>query len=66
MILDFAPDYHTALTAVVNPDAYAKFPNLAGLAGKRVLIQGKFGAFHNSPQVELTSPAQVKVIVSKP
>ena len=65
VILDFDPNYHAALTAVVNPDAYAKFPNLAGLAGKRVWIQGKFGAYHHSPQVELTSPAQVKVIVGK-
>ena len=65
VVLDFDPDYHSALTAVVNPEAYAKFPTLVGLAGKRVLIQGKFSAYHNAPQIELTGPAQVKVIEGK-
>ncbi len=63
VILDFAFNYHAALTAVVKPDAYAKFPDLSQLEGKHVLISGKFIIFHNAPQIELTSPAQVKVIL---
>ena len=62
-ILDFAPDYHDAVTATVKPDAYAKFPDLSQLVGKRVLISGKFSAnSHGVAQIELTGPDQVKLI----
>ena len=62
VVLDFAPDYHSALTAVVKPAAYAKFPDLIRLEGKHVLISGKFISFHNAPEMELTALTQVKVI----
>lgn len=62
-ILDFAPDYHAAVTAAVKPDAYAKFPDLKSLVGKHVLISGKFSAnSHGVAQIEMTGPAQVKII----
>lgn len=62
-ILDFAPNYHDALTATVKPDAYATFPDLSKLVGKHVLISGKFSAnSHGVAQIELTGPAQVKTI----
>lgn len=62
-ILDFAPNYHDALTATVKPDAYAKFPDLSKLVGKHVLVSGKFSAnSHGVAQIELTGPAQVRVI----
>lgn len=62
-ILDFAPNYHVALTAAVKPDAYANFPNLSHLVGKRILISGKFSAnSHGVAQIDLTGPDQVKVV----
>jgi len=62
-ILDFAPNYRDALTATVKPDAYAKFPDLSHLVGKRILISGKFSAnSHGVAQIELTGPVQVKII----
>lgn len=61
--LDFAPNYHDALTASVKPDAYAKFPNLKTLVGKHVLVSGKFTLnSHGVAQIEMTAPDQVKVI----
>ena len=62
-ILDFAPNYHDALTATVKPDAYAKFPDLTKLVGKHVLVSGKFSAnSHGVAQIEMIGPDQVKVI----
>ncbi len=62
-ILDFAPDYHDAVTATAKPDAYAKFPDLRDLIGKHVLVIGKFSAnSHGVAQIEMTGPDQVKVI----
>jgi len=62
VILDFAPDYRAAVTVVIKPDAYAKMPDLQSLVGKRVFVMGQWKAFHNAPQIELTSPTQIKVI----
>lgn len=62
VILDFAPNYRAAVTAVIKPDTYAKMPDLQSLVGKRVLITGQWKAFHNAPQIELSSPTQIKVI----
>ena len=62
VILDFDKKYKTALTAVLMPADYAKFPDLATLEGKHVLISGTWGAPKGKPQITLTSPAQVKII----
>lgn len=62
VILDFDKKYKTALTAVVMPADYAKFPDLAALNGKHVLVSGTFTAPKGKPQITLTSPAQVKII----
>jgi len=62
-ILDFAPNYRDALAATLKPDDYAKYPDLNGLVGKRVLVSGKFTAnAHGVAQLEMTGPDQVKVI----
>ena len=50
---------------MVRPGAYPKFPDLNLLLGKHVLIQGAFIAYHGSPEVELTDPSQVKIILGK-
>ncbi len=62
VILDFDKKYKTALTAVVMPADYAKFPDLAALNGKHVLVSGTWSAPKGKPQITLTSPAQVKII----
>lgn len=61
-ILDFAQNYRSALTAIVKPANYAKLPNIDGLAGKTVLVSGKFIAYEGKPEIEITSPAQVKIV----
>jgi len=61
-ILDFAPNFHNALAAVVKPAAYSKFPALKDLKGRHVLISGKLILFHNQPEIEMTSPSQIKII----
>ena len=62
-ILDFAPDYHDAVTATVKPNAYTKFPDLGKLVGKHILVRGKFSVnSHGVAQIEMTDPKQIKVI----
>lgn len=62
VVLDFDPNYRTALTAVVRRADYAKFPPLRDLEGKEVVVTGKFTDFHGRAQVELTDPAQIKIV----
>ena len=61
-ILNFDKEYKTALTAVVNKADWAKFPDLAELVGKEVLITGKFVDFRGATQVVLSDPNQVSII----
>jgi hypothetical protein len=62
VVLNFAKDYKTALTAAVRPDAYAKFPDLRTLDGKRVLVTGKIVRYREALEILLTDPKQLKVI----
>lgn len=62
VILDFAQNYRSALTAIVKPDNYGKLPDLKGLVGKHVLVTGNFSAFEGRPQLEIVSPGQVKIV----
>ncbi|HYM00170.1 MAG TPA: hypothetical protein VEZ90_14555, partial [Blastocatellia bacterium] len=62
IILDFDPDFKTALTAVVkNPD-YPKFPDLRSLDGKEVVVSGVFVDYHGKAEIILTEPAQIKLV----
>ena len=61
-ILDFAKEYRTAVTAIVKPANYSKLPSLQSLVGKHVLVTGTVSAYEGRPQIEITSPAQVKII----
>ncbi len=61
-MLNFAPNYRAAIVAVVRPDAYARFPNLQMLRGKRVWLSGKVVLYRGRPEVELLSPSQIKVV----
>lgn len=61
--LDFAPDYHDALSARIVPDDYTKFPDLNQLEGKHIVVTGQFAAHNEDVQVQVTSPDQIKIIV---
>ena len=60
--LDFAPHYREALTANIAPADYAKFPDLAQLAGKHVVVSGQFIAHSDATQLAVTSPDQIKIV----
>ena len=62
VILNFANDFKTALTAVVEAKNFAAFPDLADLKGKTVLVSGKFDAFKGAPQILLKTPDQLKIV----
>jgi Predicted RNA-binding protein, contains TRAM domain len=62
VILNFDSDYRNALSAVVYSAHFAKFPDLAKLKGKRVLVTGNFSEYKGRPQIELTNPSQIKII----
>jgi len=62
IVFDFHPNYRTALTAVLrNPD-FPKFPDVKTLDGKEIVISGKFIDYHGKAQIELTEPAEIKVV----
>lgn len=60
--LDFAPHYKDALTADIAPADYTKFPDLMQLAGKHVLVSGKFVAHGSQTQLAVTDPSQIKIV----
>ena len=60
--LDFAAHYRDALTANIVPADYAKFPDLAQLVGKRVVVSGKFVARGEQTQLAVTSPDGIKIV----
>lgn len=62
VILDFDPDYKTALTAVVKAPVFAQFPDLRTLEGKRVLVRGAFTDFHGKPEIDMTRPEQIAIV----
>jgi hypothetical protein len=62
VVLDFDPNYRTALTAALkNPD-FPKFPDVKTLQGKEVVVSGRFVDFHGKAQIELTDPGQIKLV----
>jgi len=65
--LNFEHPYpKNAFTAVIFPANTNKFADLEKLKGKTVEISGKIAAYHERPQIVLTSTNQVKVIEEKP
>jgi hypothetical protein len=64
VILDFDPNYRTALTAAVKPDAFAKFPPIESLKGKQVIVTGKFTAYHGHPEFDYSSALVVAAVPS--
>ena len=63
MVLNFDPDFRSALSAILEPGEFDKFPNLKDLRDKKILVKGKFVLYKKTqPQIELTDPAQIKII----
>lgn len=62
VILNFAKDYRSAVSAVVFAKNFAAFPPLAALEGKTVLVTGAVQDYQGSPEIVLTAPGQVKVV----
>jgi len=45
---------------------YSKFPKIKDLRGKTILVKGKFILYKKThPEIELTDPAQIKIIEEK-
>lgn len=62
VLLDFAPDFKTAVIGLVDDANFKTFPDLKQLKGKKVLVSGKVIAFKEQTQVELTSPTSIKLV----
>ncbi len=62
VILDFAPNFKDALTAVLKAVNYAKFPDMSQLKDKKVLISGKFEDYKGAPQIVLEKLEQIRLI----
>src|SRR6266852_63000 len=62
IVFDFDPNYRTAITAVLkNPD-FPKFPDVKMLAGKEIIVSGKFIDYHGKAQIQLADPKQIKIV----
>ena len=62
VILDFAEEYNDAVTVVVFAKDFKKFPDLTKLNGKHVLLTGKFKAYHDKPEVEISEPKDISIL----
>jgi hypothetical protein len=60
--LNFDQDFKKAMTAVVFPPAYGKFPDLKSLKGKKLLVSGKVEEYRGGFEIVLNGPDQVKVV----
>src|SRR5258708_1900089 len=62
IVLDFDPNYRTALTALLRNAAFPKFPDVKTLEGKEIVVSGNFVDYHGKAQIELTDPKQIKIV----
>ena len=62
VIVDFAEDYQTAMTAVLFPPNYKKFPDMTTLRGKQVVVSGVFTSYKGKAQIVLNDPKQIKIL----
>jgi hypothetical protein len=62
IVLDFDPNFRTALTAVLRNVDFPKFPDVKVLDGKEIIVSGKFVDYHGKAQIELTDPKQIKIV----
>jgi hypothetical protein len=62
LILDFDKNYRTAMTAILRNADFSKFPDMQMLQDKELVISGKFTEYQGRAQVELSDPAQIKLV----
>jgi hypothetical protein len=62
MILDFDPDYRTALTAVLKNPEFPHFPDMKALEGKEIVVSGSFVDYRGKAEIVLTDPDQIKIV----
>ena len=62
IVFDFDPNYRTAITAVLKNADFPKFPDVKTLAGKEIVISGRFVDYHGKAQIELTDPKQIRIV----
>jgi hypothetical protein len=61
VILDFDPNYRTALTAILKRPDFGKFPDVRMLEGKEVLVSGKFVDYQGKAEIELNESGQIRL-----
>ncbi len=62
VILNFASDYKTAVTAIVRQASFGGFPSLSSLEGKKVVVTGTVTEYQGRPEIELKTPSQIKLV----
>lgn len=62
VILDFDPNYRTALTAIIQAQNFTRFPSLDPLVGKSVVVTGTFENYQRKIQVLISDPSQIKIL----
>ncbi len=62
VILDFDPNYRTALTAVLKNPNFPKFPDIKMVDGKEILVSGEFIDYQGKAEIEITDPAQIQFV----
>ncbi len=62
LILNFDPDYKTALTAVLRRADFSKFPEMNLLLGKEIVVRGKFIDYQGRAEIVLTDAAQILIV----
>ena len=62
VLLDLAKDYQKAITAAVLPPFYGRFPDLATLKGRRVLITGTIVNYHGHPEIQPHLRGDIRIV----
>src|SRR5262249_20711499 len=62
LILDFDPNYKTAVTAILKNLNFPKFPVVRDLKGKEIVVVRKWIDFQCKAEIELTDPKQIKIM----
>lgn len=62
LILNFAKDYRTAITAVLRKRDFSAFPDMGSLLDREILIHGIVSTHQGRPQIELTKPEQIRLV----
>jgi len=62
IVFYFDPSFRTALTAVLRNADFPKFPDVKALAGKEIVVSGKFIDYHGKAQIQLTDPKQIRIV----